>query len=51
MMEAEDTILAAVRTWNLTEVMLVTIKRENINPSKKDMNKAVTMLKLPDVCS
>jgi hypothetical protein len=29
----------------------VTIQRENIHPSKKEMNKAVTMLKLPDVCS
>jgi hypothetical protein len=33
------------------EVMFVTIKRENILPSKKDMSKAVTMLKQPDVCS
>jgi hypothetical protein len=31
--------------------MLVTIQRENIRPSKKEMNKAVIMLKLPDVCS
>jgi hypothetical protein len=31
------------------EVMFVTIQRENIRPSKKEMNKAVTMLKLPDV--
>jgi hypothetical protein len=30
-------------------LMLVTIQRENIRPSKKEMNKAVTMLKLPDV--
>jgi hypothetical protein len=29
--------------------MFVTIQRENIRPSKKEMNKAVTMLKLPDV--
>jgi hypothetical protein len=37
------------------EVMFVTIQRENIRPSKKEMNKAVTMLiikiKLPDICS
>jgi hypothetical protein len=31
--------------------MFVTIQRENIRPSKKEMNKAVTVLKLPDVCS
>jgi hypothetical protein len=31
--------------------MFVTIQRENIHPSKKEMNKAVTMIKLPDVCS
>jgi hypothetical protein len=31
--------------------MFVTIQRENIRPSKKEMNKSVTMLKLPDVCS
>jgi hypothetical protein len=30
---------------------LVTIQRESIRPSKTEMNKAVTMLKLPDVCS
>jgi hypothetical protein len=33
------------------EVMFVTIQRENIRPSKKEMNKAVTILKLPEVCS
>jgi hypothetical protein len=33
------------------EVMFVTIQRENIRPSKKEMNKAVTMVKLSDVCS
>jgi hypothetical protein len=33
------------------EVMFITIQRENIRPSKKEMNKAVTMLKLSDVCS
>jgi hypothetical protein len=37
------------------EVMFVTIQRENIRPSKKEMNKAVTMLmikiKLADVIS
>jgi hypothetical protein len=33
------------------EVMFVAIQRENIRPSMKEMNKVVTMLKLPDVCS
>jgi hypothetical protein len=33
------------------EVMFVIIQRENIRSSKKEMNKAVIMLKLPDVCS
>jgi hypothetical protein len=33
------------------EVMFVTIQRENIRPREKEMNKAVTMLKLLDVCS
>jgi hypothetical protein len=33
------------------EVMFVTIQNENIRPSKMEMNKAVTMLKLHDVCS
>jgi hypothetical protein len=33
------------------EVMFVTIQRENIRPSNKEINKAVTILKLPDVCS
>jgi hypothetical protein len=33
------------------EVMFVTIQRENIRPSKKEINKYVTVLKLPDVCS
>jgi hypothetical protein len=33
------------------EVMFVTIQRENIRPSNKEINKAVRMLKLPDVCS
>jgi hypothetical protein len=32
------------------EETFVTIQRENIRPSKKEINKAVTMLKLPDVC-
>jgi hypothetical protein len=32
-------------------LMFVTIQRENIHPSKKEMNKTVTMLKLPDICS
>jgi hypothetical protein len=46
-----------LQQWKVprAEVMLVTIQRENIRPSKKEMNKAVTMLvikiKLPDVCS
>jgi hypothetical protein len=31
--------------------MFVTIQREYIRPLKKEMNKAVTMLKMPDVCS
>jgi hypothetical protein len=31
--------------------MLVTTQRENIRPSKKETNKAVTMLVIPDVCS
>jgi hypothetical protein len=39
------------RTVPRTAVMFVTIQRENIRPSKIKMNKAVTMLKLPDVCS
>jgi hypothetical protein len=30
-------------------VTFVTVQRENIRPSKKEMNKAVTMRKLPDV--
>jgi hypothetical protein len=34
-----------------SELMFVTIQRENIRPSKKEINKTVTMLKLPDVCS
>jgi hypothetical protein len=33
------------------EVMFVTIQLENIRPSKKEINNAVTLLKLPDVCS
>jgi hypothetical protein len=31
--------------------MFVAIQRENIRPSKKEINKAVTMLIMPDVCS
>jgi hypothetical protein len=38
-------------TVSRAEVMFVTIQRENIRPSNKEMNKAVTMLKLPDVYS
>jgi hypothetical protein len=30
------------------EVMFVTIQRENIRPLKKEMNKVVTVLKLPE---
>jgi hypothetical protein len=33
------------------EVMFVTIQRKNIRPSNKEINKAVTVLKLPDVNS
>jgi hypothetical protein len=36
-------------TVSRAEVMFVTIQRENIFPSKKEMNKSVTMLKLADV--
>jgi hypothetical protein len=46
----KDASLAAV-TVPLADVIFVTIQRENIRPSKKEMEKAVTMLKLPDVCS
>jgi hypothetical protein len=31
--------------------MFVTIQRENIRPPKKEMNKAVTVLKTANVCS
>jgi hypothetical protein len=31
--------------------MFVTSQRENIRPSKKEINKALTMLIMPDVCS
>jgi hypothetical protein len=33
------------------EVMFVTIQRENIRLSKKEMNMTVTTFILPDVCS
>jgi hypothetical protein len=33
------------------EVMFVDIQRENIRPSNKEMNKAVTKSKQPDVCN
>jgi hypothetical protein len=33
------------------KVMFFTIQRENIRPSNKEVNKAVIMLKLPDVYS
>jgi hypothetical protein len=34
------------------ELMFVTIQRETIRPSKKEMNKAVAMQsKVPDVCN
>jgi hypothetical protein len=36
---------------NKVDLMFVTNQRENIHPSKKKMNKAVTMLTLADVCS
>jgi hypothetical protein len=32
-------------------MMMMTIQRESIRPSKKEVNKVLTMLKLPDVCS
>jgi hypothetical protein len=38
-------------TVPLADVIFVTIQRENIRPSKKEMEKSVTMLKLPDVFS
>jgi hypothetical protein len=48
-------VVTQTRRWSpqgmLAEVMFVTIQRENIRPSKKETNKAVTMLNLPDVCS
>jgi hypothetical protein len=31
--------------------MVVTVQREIIRPSKKEMKKPITMLKLSDVCS
>jgi hypothetical protein len=42
--------------WNLVFVIIIiiiiiTIQRDNIRPSKKEMNKTVTTLKLPDFCS
>jgi hypothetical protein len=41
--------------WQCTvpraQVMFVTVQRGNIRPSKREMNKAVTVLKLSDVCS
>jgi hypothetical protein len=33
------------------QVMFITNQLEHIRPSMKEMNKAATMLKLPDVCS
>jgi uncharacterized membrane protein len=33
------------------EVMFINIQRENIRPSKKEVNNAVTMLIMLDVCS
>jgi hypothetical protein len=39
------------RKVSRAEVIFVTIQRENIRPSKKEMNKAVNNVsKLPDVC-
>jgi hypothetical protein len=41
-----------MRVLARAEVMFVTIQRENIRPSKEEMNKVVKMQsKLPDVCS
>jgi hypothetical protein len=44
---------ASLATMNgsVNRIMFVTIQRENIPPSKKEMKKTVTMLKLPDVCT
>jgi hypothetical protein len=57
-LQSTDHELILVRNaslWQCTvpqaEVMFVTVQRENICPSKKEINKAVTILKLPDVCS
>jgi hypothetical protein len=38
-------------TVSRAKVMFITIQRENISPSKKERNKVVTIIKLPDVCS
>jgi hypothetical protein len=38
-------------TVSRENVKFVTTQRENIRPSKNKMNKAVKMLKLPDVCN
>jgi hypothetical protein len=43
---ARNASLAAM-TVPLAEVISITIQRENIRPSKKEMNKAVTMLSCP----
>jgi hypothetical protein len=47
---SRNTSLAVMHSSG-AEVMFVIIQRENICPSKKEMNKAGTMLKQPDVCS
>jgi hypothetical protein len=42
----------AAKQVSAREVIFVTIQRENIRPSKKELNKSVTvMLKLLDICS
>jgi hypothetical protein len=47
---ARNASLAAMQ-GSVSRVTFVTIQRENIRPSNKEMNKAVTMLKQPHVCS
>jgi hypothetical protein len=47
---ARNASLAAIQGSG-AEVMFVTIQRENIHRSNKEINKAVTMLKLSDVCT
>jgi hypothetical protein len=47
---ARNASLAAMYSY-ASESNVLTIQCENIRSSKKEMNKAVAMLKLPDVCS